>query len=100
MRERALAAQRDRVRAARDGQRALLLPVGRRRVPVPRRAFESDVYRLLVQPDFDRASLGGGVQSRQRVVGGDGEFDLVLRPIRQLARVPDARRPVGVRLDP
>ena len=53
---------------------------------------------LLVQADLDRARLRGGVQGRQRVVGGDGELDLVLRPVRQLARVPDAGRPVGIRL--
>jgi len=96
--KRTLAAQHDRVRAAGDGQLALLFPLGRRRVPAARHALEPDVNLLVVQLDFDRAGLLGGVQSRQGVLGGDRKLDLVLRPIRQLARVPDAGRPVGVRL--
>jgi 3-oxoacyl-[acyl-carrier-protein] synthase II len=33
------------------------------------------VHRPIVQPNFDRASGGSGVQCRQRVVTGDGKFD-------------------------
>ena len=98
VRERPVAPERNCVRATIEPQPALVFPLCRLRLPAPRHARKPRMHLLPVHVNLHRARLLRRVEAEERVVCGDRELDLILGPVRKLAAVPDAGRPVRIGL--
>jgi len=90
--------QLDGMPAFADPKRTLRFPLGRAGLPTAGDRGEAGMHALAVQMDFDGPRIMGRIQRDQRVLGGDGNLDVVFGLVGQHAGVPDAGVAVRVGL--